>query len=326
MNSDALVDRFLEELGVGADGARTEILRTLVSRLVDLVALDPDDGDLKVAATVLDELLDAANVFSPWRDHPKLTVFGSARTPASSPLYEMASELGSAMAERGWITVSGAGPGIMEAAARGAGRENTLGVNVELPFEQSANPYVDAETRLVEMKYFFTRKVALTKESIAFAIFPGGLGTMDETFEILTLLHTGKSTPAPVALVDTPDGNYWTTWERFVEGWMVAAGYLDVDDTCLFTICRSVAEVVAEVERFYSNFVGFELDDGLAKVALRRAPDARLLAALTSAVPTFATGEGYRVDDQGLLTFDFDGRQYVRLRQVIDVVNSGYSA
>jgi hypothetical protein len=149
---------------------------------------------------------------------------------------------------------------------------------------------------------------------------------MDETFEILTLLHTGKSTPAPVALVDTPDGNYWTTWERFVEGWMVAAGYLDEDDTCLFTICRSVADVVTEVERFYSNFVGFELEDGLAKVALRRAPDRELLAALTRAVPAFATGAGYRVDGAGLLTFDFDGRQYVRLRQVIDVVNAGYSA
>lgn len=325
MNSDALVDQFLAGLGVSAAGERGDILRTLVTRLVDLVALDPDDNDLKVAATVLDELLDAANVFSPWRDHPKLTIFGSARTASTSPLYDMASRLGAAMAERGWITVSGAGPGIMEAAARGAGRENTLGVNVTLPFEQSANAYVDAETRLVEMKYFFTRKVALTKESIAFAIFPGGLGTLDETFEILTLLHTGKSTPAPVALVDTPDGTYWSTWRDFVEGWMVAAGYLDEEDTCLFTICRSVEEAVAEFERFYSNYVGFELDGAVARVALKRRAGPTLLAALAREVPAFATGRGYRVDDAGLLTFDFDGRQYVSLRRVIDVVNAGYS-
>ena len=147
MNSDELIDQFLQGLELSdLSPAREQILRTLVTRLVDLVALDPDDGDLKVAATVLDELLEAANVFSPWRQHPKLTVFGSARTAPDSPLYAMAAALGAAMAQRGWITVSGAGPGIMEAAARGAGRENTLGVNIDLPFEQSANPYVDAET------------------------------------------------------------------------------------------------------------------------------------------------------------------------------------
>ncbi|MDE3064529.1 MAG: TIGR00730 family Rossman fold protein [Acidobacteriota bacterium] len=322
MTSDGLVDEFLAGLAnTRLSPERAEVLRTLVSRLVDLVALDPDDGDLKVAATVMDELLEAANVFSPWRAHAKFTVFGSARTSPSSALYAMAAALGSAMAERGWITVSGAGPGIMEAAARGAGREHTLGVNVELPFEQSANPYVDAETRLVEMKYFFTRKVALTKESIAFAVFPGGLGTMDETFEILTLLHTGKSTPAPVALVDTPEGTYWDEWLAFVEGSMVAAGYLDQVDTCLFRVCRSVEEVIAEVERFYSNYVGFELDGPTARVALRRAITPGLLASLAARVPNFAGGSGYRADENGLLAFDFDGRQYVALRRVIDAVN-----
>ncbi len=327
MNSDEVINEFLKGLGdAHLPPEREAILRTLVTSLVALVALDPDDGDLKVAATVLDELLDAANVFSPWRERPKFTVFGSARTKPDSPLYEMASQLSAAMAARGWITVSGAGPGIMEAAARGAGRENTLGVNVELPFEQSANPYVDAETRLVEMKYFFTRKVALTKESIAFAIFPGGLGTLDETFEILTLLHTGKSTPAPVVLVDTPDGTYWTAWADFVDGWMIKAGYLDDADTCLFRIVRSVEDAIAEVERFYSNFVGFDLEGSLAHVALKHPVTASLLDALTRAVPAFATGAGYRVDESGLLTFDFDGRRYVNLRQVIDVVNADYSA
>jgi len=326
VSSDELVDAFLRDLaGPDASAERTALLSSLVTRLVALVALDPDDGDLKVAATVLDELLEAANVFSPWRARPKLTVFGSARTRPTNPLYEMAAQLGAAMAARGWITVSGAGPGIMEAAARGAGRENTLGVNIDLPFEQSANPYIDAETRLVEMKYFFTRKVALTKESIAFAVFPGGLGTMDETFEILTLLHTGKSSPAPVVLIDTPEGTFWDEWLRFVEGWMVEAGYLDQDDTCLFRICRSVDEAIAEVDRFYSNYVGFELDAGRARVALHRRATPAMIEALRVAVPAFAGGPGYQVDDEGLLTFHFDGRQYVSLRRVIDVVNADYS-
>ena len=277
MTTDDLVAGFLARVDAEASMTpeRRAILSTLVNRLVELVAFDPDDSDLKVAATVLDELLDAANVFSPWRSHPKFTVFGSARTKPGTALYDMARDLAAEMRQRGWITVSGAGPGIMEAAALGAGRDNTLGVNIDLPFEQSPNPYVDAETRLVEMKYFFTRKVALTKESIAFCIFPGGLGTMDETFEVLTLLHTGKSTPAPVVLCDVADGTYWEEWRAFMDSAVIAAGYLDEPDTVLFRVCHSIDGAIAEIERFYSNFVGVEVVDGEALVSLRRRADAR---------------------------------------------------
>lgn len=324
MSTDDLVAAFLDHVDAEAplSGTRRAILATLVTRLVELVAFDPDDSDLKVAATVLDELLEAANVFSPWRAHPKFTVFGSARTPPGTPLYEMARDLAAAMAERGWITVSGAGPGIMEAAALGAGRDNTLGVNVDLPFEQSPNPYVDAETRLVEMKYFFTRKVALTKESIAFAVFPGGLGTQDETFEVLTLLHTGKSSPAPVVLCDVAGGTYWERWLAFVDDEMIGAGYLDAPDTGLFRVCHSIDAAVAEIERFYRNFDGFEVDGDEAVVALRRAPSAAQLVALGAAVPEFAGDAGYCVDPEGRLRFAFDGRRYVALRRLIDELNA----
>ncbi|WP_276942715.1 TIGR00730 family Rossman fold protein, partial [Ferrimicrobium acidiphilum] len=174
-------------------------------------------------------------------------IFGSARVLADDPLYAMAQELAGAMATRGWIIVSGAGPGIMEAAARGAGAQNTLGVNIRLPFEQSANPFVDAESRLVEMKYFFTRKVALTKESLAFVFFPGGLGTMDEAFEILTLLHTGKSRPAPVVLVDTPQGDYWRQWRAFLESGVVARGYVEAAAASLVELVDSVPDAIAAI-------------------------------------------------------------------------------
>ena len=327
MSDDARVERVLDELigDLATSPARRAVTHELVARFADLVREDPDDDDLKVAASILDELLDAANVFSPWRDRRKLTVFGSARTPASSPLYEMARELGRRMTERGWITVSGAGPGIMEAAARGAGLENTLGVNVDLPFEQSANPFVDAETRLVETKYFFTRKVALTRESLAFAIFPGGLGTLDETFEILTLLHTGKSSPAPVVLVDVAGGTYWERWQAFVEEAIIADGYLDAPDVCLYRIVHDLEGVIAEIDRFYSNFISFDLAGGRATVALQRPPTPAQLADLVEAVPAFAAGEGYRATDLGI-SFAFDGRQYVSLRRVIDVANGWVAA
>ena len=324
MNADELVEQFLSGIGAQADQSpeRLEMLRMLATRIVQLAAFDPDDGDLRVAATVLNELLTAASVFSPWREHPKLTVFGSARTKPDTLLYEMARELSRTFADRGWLTVSGAGPGIMEAAALGAGIENTLGVNITLPFEQSSNPYVDAETRLVEMKYFFTRKVALTKESIAFAIFPGGLGTMDEAFEILTLLHTGKSDPAPVVLVETPDGTYWKQWRAFIDDALIANDYVDAIDSCLFSVCYSIDEVVAAIEHFYSNYVRFGTKNGRGRIEARKLPSAEQLRALNDQFPQFGAGSGFSFDDARSFTFTFDGRNYVSLRMLIDVVNS----
>jgi uncharacterized protein (TIGR00730 family) len=211
---------------------RVEILRTLLVKFVELATFDSDLGDLRVAVNALNELLEASTLFDQWREHSKLAVFGSARTKPDNPLFEMARQLGAVMAERGWMTVSGAGPGIMEASAMGAGRGHTLGVNIELPFEQFVNPFIDAETMLVAMQYFFTRKVAMTRPSNAFAIFPGGLGTMDETFEVLTLLHTGKTTPAPVVLLDTPDGTFWRQWMDFIENAIITDDYIGPHDMC----------------------------------------------------------------------------------------------
>lgn len=323
MRSDQLVEEFLRGLGEteSMPAERVALLRSVVTSFVALAQSDPDDGDLRVASVVLDEMLQAARVFSPWRDHPKLTVFGSARVRPETALYDMARDLSRAMRDRGWITVSGAGPGIMEAAAQGAGREHTLGVNIDLPFEQSSNPYIDAETRLVEMQYFFTRKVALTKESLAFAFFPGGLGTMDEAFEILTLLHTGKSNPAPVVLLDTSDGRYWEQWLEFLNVSIVDAGYLEPRSVCLFRICHSLDEAITEIERFFRHYDGFETSGGRGRIRVRCSVSDQLLAHLTGVVPRFDEGQGFVAEDEHTISFDFDGRRYVSLRVLINVLN-----
>ena len=320
--TDPAVEAFLQESGLlgVANDAELARVRELLEDVSALVQAGHDVRDLRVAATAMRELLEAARVFSPWRDRPKLTVFGSARTPATAPLYAMARALSERMAARGWMTVSGAGPGIMEAAAEGAGIHETLGVNIALPFEQSSNPYVDAESRLVEMKYFFTRKVALTKESLAFVFFPGGLGTMDEVFEILTLLHTGKGGPAPVVLVETAEGTYWESWQRFIDDFLIAPGYLDAGAASLFKTCHSLEEVEREIDHFYANFVSFTALPGLGRIGLRRPLTPDDLATLERLVPQFAHGGGYRAE-ANTLTFDFDGRRYVELRQLIDAVN-----
>jgi len=267
---DELIEGFLDELrrDTAFTDERVEVLRALLVRFVELAMVDDDLGDLRVAVQALNELTEASTLFSQWRDVPKLAIFGSARTEVAHSLYEMARELGAAMAERGWMVISGAGPGIMEASAKGAGREHTLGVNIELPFEQFSNPYIDAETMLVAMQYFFTRKVAMTRPSNAFAIFPGGLGTMDETFEVLTLLHTGKTSPAPVVLLDTPDGTFWRHWMDFVDNAVIADHYIDENDMCLVRLCTSTEEAAGEIDHFFSNYVSFDVrgDRGYIKI------------------------------------------------------------
>ena len=320
---DELIEGFLDELrrDSALNDERVEVLRALLVRFVELAMVDNDLGDLRVAVQALNELTEASTLFSQWRDVPKLAVFGSARTQIAHSLYEMARELGAAMAERGWMIISGAGPGIMEASAKGAGREHTLGVNIELPFEQFTNPYIDAETMLVAMQYFFTRKVAMTRPSNAFAIFPGGLGTMDETFEVLTLLHTGKTSPAPVVLLDTPNGTFWNQWMSFVDKAIIAEHYIDEHDMCLVRICTSIEEAVEEFDHFFSNYVRFDVRGERGHIKIRRRPSESQLAALAKAVPRFAQGLGYALEDDMTISFAFDGRNYVNLRLLINEIN-----
>ena len=320
---DELIDGFLESLRRDSplSDERIAVLRALLVRFVELAMVDHDVGDLRVAVQALNELTEASTLFAQWRDVPKLAVFGSARTDQSHALYEMARQLGATMAERGWMIISGAGPGIMEASAKGAGREHTLGVNIELPFEQFSNPFIDAETMLVAMQYFFTRKVAMTRPSNAFAIFPGGLGTMDEAFEVLTLLHTGKTSPAPVVLVDTPDGTFWRQWMQFVEHAIIADHYIDEHDMCLVRICTTIDEAVAKFDHFFSNYVRFDVREDRGYVKVRRRPSDAQLGELANVAPRFAGGLGYVLEDDTTISFAFDGRNYVNLRLLINAIN-----
>jgi uncharacterized protein (TIGR00730 family) len=316
------IEAFLSELDdqTHQSPERRAILRGLVTRIVELAQLEADTADLRIASTALNELLEASTLFAAWRDKAKVTVFGSARTKADDPLYEMARAFGEATAARGWMTVSGAGPGIMEASAKGSGKDNTLGVNIELPFEQGANEFIDVDEMHVAMKFFFTRKVAMTRASHAFVAFPGGVGTMDELFEILTLVHTGKTNPAPIVLVETPDGTFWERWCDFVAV-LVEDGYIDELDTGLFTVCTSVSGAIEEIERFYRNYRSLAVEPGRAHLHLHQAPGDEQLARLATNFPTFSCNKGFAVDGD-VLSFDFDGRNYVKLRRLIDDVNS----
>ena len=179
------------------------LAREMLESALGLIGDRPETLDLKIAAAALAEMREAFSVFAPYRDVPKVTVFGSARTATNDPLYAQATEIARLLAERGWMVVTGAGPGIMQAAMEGAGREQSIGVSIRLPFEQGANPVIAGDEKYVSMKYFFTRKLMLVKESRAFVCLPGGFGTLDETFELLTLTQTGKGLPVPIIFLDT---------------------------------------------------------------------------------------------------------------------------
>ena len=215
------VDELVE--GVELSRQQRDLVVSMFETVVGLARTDSDTLDLKIVDTALQEMAEAFEVFRPWRDVRKVTMFGSARTAPDDPIYVLARDLARQLATEGWMIVTGAGPGIMAAGTEGAGRDRRFGVNIRLPHEQGANAFIAQDPKLVEMRYFFTRKLMLIKESHAYVVLPAGFGTLDECFELLTLLQTGKAEPAPVVLVETPGGGFWHAWLRFVEEEVVAA-------------------------------------------------------------------------------------------------------
>ncbi len=211
-------------------------------------------GDLKILSRTLRELRYAFTVFRPYRRRRKVTLFGSARTTPDHPEYLSAVELGRRMAEHGWMIVTGAGGGIMEAGHKGAGREASMGLNIMLPFEQGANPYIDGDSKLVTMKYFFTRKLMFVKECSAVVCVPGGFGTLDEALETLTLMQTGKQTILPLVLLDHPGGSYWSDLGEFFQKQLLKNGMISPEDVHLYKITNSVDEAIDEILGFYSVY------------------------------------------------------------------------
>jgi hypothetical protein len=208
-------------------------------------------GDIKLLSTALKELRYAFKVFAPYRQRRKVTIFGSARLAPDHPAYQQAVEFARRVADAGFMVITGAASGIMEAGHVGANRENSIGVNVLLPFEQEANPIIAGDVKLMHLKYFFTRKLLFVKESDAIALFPGGFGTQDEGFEALTLIQTGKSHLFPIIMVDEPGGDYWTRWQDFVVKVLLERKLISPADLALYRITDSVEEAVAEVTTFY---------------------------------------------------------------------------
>jgi uncharacterized protein (TIGR00730 family) len=331
-----LVNELLD--AVGAQSNR-DLLAQILNTGVRLATGSADRLDLKIAEAALREMADAYDVFAPYRHVPKVTIFGSARTLPEAPVYAQAREAARSLADAGWMVVTGAGPGIMAAAQEGAGPGRSFGVNILLPFEQGANAFIASDPKLVEMKYFFTRKLMLIKESDGFIMMPGGFGTLDEGFELLTLLQTGKAQPAPIVLLDIPDDSYWGSWQSFLEREVAPRGLIAPEDSAFYRVTDSPEEATRELLGFYRNYHSSRWVGDVLVLRLHVAPDDQELAGLQERFGYLCSSGQLQVrsalpaevrsNDQvelPRLTFRFNHMSYAGLRQLIDALNQLPSA
>jgi uncharacterized protein (TIGR00730 family) len=335
---DPELDRLLAEVLDRAPAAadRDQLLEILVS-VAGLAGDGAQRLNLKITNAALREMREAFRLFAPFTGVPKVTIFGSARTRPDDPLYVQTRDLAADLAGAGWMVVTGAGPGIMAAGAEGAGPQRSIGVNIRLPFE-TPNPLI-ADPNMVSMKYFFTRKLMLMKESAGFAVLPGGFGTLDEAFELLTLLQTGKAAPAPIVLLEVPGGTYWRAWERFIREEVLARGLISEDDLDLYRITDDAGVARDEIMGFFRNYHSIRFVGQRLVIRLRAAPTPDEVEALGEEFADIVT-KGHieasgplpaEVADDDLvdlprLVFHYDRARQGRLRTLIDALNGLPSA
>lgn len=309
-----------------------DLIVEMITTALKLHRDEASRGDLKLVNTALKEMRYSMLVFSRHTE-PKVTIFGSARLGPSDPNYLLAQQFAAAMASRGWGVITGAGPGIMEAGNKGAGPEASYGVNIRLPFEMDSNPFIRPE-KTVNFKYFFTRKLGFVKESHAFALFPGGFGTLDETFELLTLIQTGKSDLHPIVLMEAEGTGYWGSLVAFLTDNLSTKGLIGSDDLRLFEVLHDHERAAETLCHFYANYQSQRYVDGRLVLRLGQAPDRATLADLNRDFSDIVTrGELEVIDptadeiadndslDAARLAFHFDRRQFGRLRVLIDRIN-----
>jgi hypothetical protein len=293
-----------------------------------------DTGDVRVIQTALRELRYAFRLFAPYSAKRKVTIFGSARTLPTRMEYQQAVEFGRKIVQAGFMVITGAGSGIMHAGHEGAGPENSFGANIRLPWEQAANPVIREDKKLVTFKYFFTRKLIFIRHSDAIALFPGGFGTMDEGYEALTLMQTGKSQLMPLILIDRPGGTYWKTWDKNVREHLLRDQLISPDDLNLYRITDDTDQAVKLITRFYRNFQSSRFVKDLYVIRLKYAPSDSAIAAMNEDFADIMVGPPIQraeptPEEQAdgdfvelpRIAFGFNRRDYGRLRQLIDVLN-----
>lgn len=248
------IDALIADMGAQAGTYNARLVRDLMQTALRLIPDGRDTGELKLITTAVKELRYAYRVFGQFPEPHKISIFGSARTPPDHPDYAAAREFGKLIGEQGWMVITGAGDGIMKAGHEGPGREASFGVAIRLPFETNANQVIAGDEKLIYFRYFFTRKLMFLSQSEAVALFPGGFGTMDEAFEALTLIQTGKSSMIPIVLVEGQGGTYWQQFDQAMRQMLLTRAWINPEDIDLYRICATPAEAVKVCVDFYRNY------------------------------------------------------------------------
>jgi uncharacterized protein (TIGR00730 family) len=317
------------------DDLQAAIMKELLAGTLRLHSSHLDILDLKIVNRAVKELRHAFRVFHDYRDRRKISIFGSARTAADDPNYQMAFQFSRRIVEEGFMVITGGADGIMRACQEGAGRENSFGVNIMLPFEQGPNATIADDPKLVTFKYFFTRKLVFQKEANAIALFPGGFGTHDEGFEILTLAQTGKSDPQPIVCLQAPGCDYWDDWYSFVTRQLLNRQLINPEDLSLFKITTSVDDAIDEIGRFYRRFHSIRYVGRLLAIRLKTGISPEQVAGLHDTFGDLLSEGTFELrgplpeelDEPDLrelprLAFTSNRRSASRLRQLIDHLNA----
>ena len=329
---DVLVTSLVRQAG---ETPNAELIKEMIITVVKLIGDRADRGDLKILNAALKELRYAFKLFAPYRQIRKVTVFGSARTREEDPAYQQAVKFSRLISQAGFMVITGAGDGIMKGAQEGAGRGNSFGVNIMLPFEQNPNKFIQDDPKLVTFKYFFTRKLIFVKEAAALVLFPGGFGTHDEAYEALTLMQTGKGDIMPVVFLDEPGGTFWKDWKTHVEQQMVKKEMILPDDMDFFTVTDQAEEAVKEITNFYRIYHSARHVEDRLVIRMNQPISSEQIDRLNSEFQDIIT-EGKIEASQALapelrekelvdlprLVFKFNRKSQGRLRQLINAINS----
>jgi uncharacterized protein (TIGR00730 family) len=326
--------RILDLIAYKGGGHNSDLVGDIIENALKLMTDVESRGDVRVIQTAVRELRYAFKLFAPWAGTRKVTVFGSARTAPTKQEYQQAVDFARKIADAGWMVITGAGPGIMQAGHEGAGQERSFGANIRLPWEQSANPVIQDDKKLITFKYFFTRKLTFVRHSDAIVLFPGGFGTMDEGYEALTLMQTGKSRIMPLVLMDRPGGAYWRTWDKHVREHLLRNGLISPEDVNLYHITDEPEHAVKFITRFYRNYHSMRFVKDRLVIRLQHKPSDTAIEGLNEDFADIITAGRIgimeatpeeREDNQFVqlprIGFEFNKRDYGRLRQMIDVLN-----
>jgi len=334
IRKDEILHQISLLLDASEDDVQAGLMKELLAGVIKLHDSHLDLLDIKIVNRAVKELRHAFGVFRGYRDRRKVSVFGSARTSLDDPHYDLARQFGEAIVRKGFMVITGGADGIMRAAQEGAGRENSFGVNIMLPFEQGPNTTIADDPKLITFKYFFTRKLMFQKEANAIALFPGGFGTHDEGFEILTLAQTGKSDPQPIVCLQAPGCDYWDDWAAFITKQFLKRNLISEEDLSLFTIVNSAEEAVAHILRFYRRYHSIRFVGPRLAMRLNSPISAEHLEHLEQRFGDLLTDGRFELrgaleeelDEPGLqhlprLVFHFNRRSAGRLRQLITYLN-----